>query len=109
MDAIQRLCGIGSRMGQPSGDGQIGYVDLQVWAKQLGLLKTGKPDPRTGLTQKHPPGLVNLVAFGLTGKLEKTARTRRMFDVKRRETHYEFQQEAAKRRKTITDCKIKVN
>ncbi len=55
MEAIERFCGIRSRKGQPGGDGQIGFVDVQEWAVDMNLLQLGKPDLVSGLRQKHPP------------------------------------------------------
>ncbi len=97
MNAIQRYCGLGSREDFPGdGVGRIGYVDLQSWARDLGLLKLGNPDPHTGRCQRHPPGLVNLVAYGLTGTVEPTRETEYIFEVKKREKSFDNNTEKAK-------------
>ncbi len=97
MKAINRFCGLGSREDEAGdGIGQIGYVDVQSWAaKGLKLLKLGAPDKYTQLRQKHPPGLVNLVAYGLSGTLEKTRETAFLFATKKQEQVFDNDVEKA--------------
>ncbi len=97
MLAINRFCGLGSRENQPGNNmGQIGYVDIQSWAaKDLKLLKLGAPDPVSLRRQKHPPGLIELVAYGLSGTLEKTDRTASLFEAKKRKQVFDFSREKA--------------
>ncbi len=97
MSAIQRLCGIGFREDQPNrGNEKIGFIDLQSWAVAKGLTWRGHPDHNTRRTQKHPPSLIQMVAYGMTGVMADMPKMTPVFDTKRRKLEFDSLAEAAK-------------